>query len=118
MAIGTDFEIQNDKDIRYIGAIHAASGAGYYTVLELHRWLQGLADDASISNDDYLDITRDTPSERATDNIVTLINSYNVDDTTAEHLYNGSIIQTVGGSTEYYDGLVVIAAEGMDLQIV
>lgn len=33
MAIGTDFEIQNDKDIRYIGAAHAASGAGYYTVL-------------------------------------------------------------------------------------
>lgn len=118
MTIASDFEIQNDKDIRYIGAAHGASGAGYHRVIDFHRWLQGLADEATITGDDYLDITRDTPSERATDNYITLINSYNIDDTAAEHLYDGSIVQTVSGSTVYYDGLVVIAAEGMDLQIV
>lgn len=116
MAIGTDFEIQNDKDIRYIGAAHGADGAGYYTVIEFHRWLQGLADDASASGDDYMDITRDTPSDRSTDNIVTLLNSYNIDDDASEHLYDGSIIQASGDTI--YDGILVYANAGMDLQIV
>ena len=115
MAIATDFEIQLDKDIRYIGAAHGASGAGYYTVIQLHRWLQDLADDASASGDDFMDITEDTPSDRSTDNIITLLNGYNIDDTAAEHLYNGSIIQSSG--TEIYDGLLVYANQGMDMQI-
>jgi hypothetical protein len=116
MPIGTDFEIQNDKDIRYIGAAHGASGAGYYTVIEFHRWLQDRADDASATGDDYLDITRDTPSERSTDNIVTLLNSFNIDDVASEHLYDGSIIQT--GGDVIYDGVLVYANAGMDMQIV
>lgn len=116
MTIATDFEIQADKDIRYIGTAHGVAGAGYYTVKDFHRWLQGLADDASIAGDDNLDITKDTPSERSTDNIITLINSYNIDQDASEHLYDGSIIQTAGA--DIWDGLVVIANEGMDLQIV
>jgi hypothetical protein len=116
MAIADDFEIQNDKDIRYIGAAHGASGAGYYTVIEFHRWLGGLADDAASTGDDYMDITRLTPSERSTDNIVTLINGYNIDDTASEHLYDGSIIQS--GGDVIYDGVLVYANAGMDMQIV
>ena len=116
MPIGTDFEIQNDKDIRYIGAAHGASGAGYYTVIEFHRWLQDLADDAVAAGDDYMDITRQTPSERSTDNIVTLINGFNIDDAASEHLFDGSIIQT--GGAEIYDGILIYANAGMDLQIV
>lgn len=115
MAIGTDFEIQNDKDIRYIGAAHTVTGAGYHTVIDFHRWLQDLADDASSAGDDYLDITRDTPSDRSTDNIITLINGYNIDDTAAEHLYGGSIIQSSGAVI--YDGVLVYANPGMDMQI-
>lgn len=115
MAIGTDFEIQSDKDIRYVGASHGASGAGYYTVIEFHRWLQGLADDASATGDDYMDITKDTPSDRSTDNIITLINGFNIDDTAAEHLYNGSIIQAAGD--EIYDGVLVYANAGMHMEI-
>jgi hypothetical protein len=115
MTIGTDFEIQSDADIRYIGAAHGVSGAGYYTVIEFHRWLQDLADDASSSGDDYLDITKDTPSDRSTDNIITLLGSYNIDDTAAEHLYGGSIIQTSGNTI--YDGILVYANPGMDMQI-
>lgn len=115
MAISTDFEIQLDKDIRYIGAAHGASGAGYYTVSELHRWLQELADDGSSSGDDYMDMTQDTPSDRSTDNIITLINGYNIDDTTAEHLYGGSIIQS--GGAEIYDGVKVYANPNMSMQI-
>lgn len=116
MTINTDFEIQNDKDIRYIGTAHGDSDAGYYTVIAFHRWLQDLADDASAAGDDFLDITGDTPSERSTDNIITLLGTYNIDDTASEHLYDGSIIQGSSGAV-IYDGLRIIAAQGMDLQI-
>lgn len=101
MPIGTDFEIQNDKDIRYTGT------TANYTVLEFHRWLQDLADDAAAAGDDNMDITALTPSDRSTDNIITLLNGFNIDDTAAQHLYNGSIIQANGDVV--YDGIVVLA---------
>jgi hypothetical protein len=116
MAIGDDFEIQNDKDIRYIGAAHGASGAGYYTVLAFHQWLQGLADDAQAAGDDFMDITRDTPTDKSYDTIITLINGYNIDDPASEHLYQGSIIQSSGD--EIYDGITILAAEGCHVEIV
>jgi len=116
MTIGDDFEITVSKNIRYTGAAHGAEGAGYYSVIEFHRWLQDLADDASSISDDYMDITRDTPSDRSTDNIVTLINSYNIDDEASEHLFDGSIIQAAGDVI--YDGILVYANAGMDLQVV
>lgn len=116
MAIGTDFEIQNDKDIRYTGAAHGASGAGYYTVLELHRWLQDLADDASATGDDFMDITKETPSDKSFDTIINLINGFNIDDTASEHLYGGSIIQA--GGDVIYDGVQVIANAGCFTEIV
>lgn len=119
MAIADDFTISTSGDIRYVGAAHAASGAGYYTVLELHRFLQDIADDASVAvSGDNIDITSATPSDRSTDNIITLLGSYNIDQTASEHLYDGSIIQGTGGTEEIWDGLVVIAAAGMDLQII
>lgn len=118
MAIQDDFTVAQNGDIRYVGAAHGAAGAGYYTVIQFHRWLSDLADDAVAlaASNDFLDITDTTPSERQTDNIIQLINSYNIDQTASEHLYDGSIIQ--GGGTDIWDGLVVIAARGMDLQIV
>ena len=119
MAIPDDFTIGTNGDIRYVGAAHGASGAGYYTVLELHRFLQDIADDASVSvPGDNIDITSDTPTSRSTDNIITLLGSYNIDQTASEHLYDGSIIQGSGGTQEVWDGLVVIAAAGMDMQII
>jgi hypothetical protein len=116
MPISADFEIQADKDIRYIGAAHGASGAGYYTVLEFHRWLQDLADDANASGDDLLDISKPTPSDKSFDTIITLVNGFNIDDTAAEHLYGGSIIQANGDVI--YDGIQVIAAAGAHVEIV
>jgi hypothetical protein len=116
MAIETDFEIQNDKDIRYIGAAHGAAGAGYYTVLEAHEWLRDLADDASSAGDDYMDIARPTPSNKVYDTILEMLNGYNLDDTAIEHLYGGSIIQDSGNII--YDGIQVVAAEGCHVEIV
>jgi len=111
MAIGDDFEIQGDGDIR------AVAGTANYTVLELHRWLQDLADDAQASSDDFMDITVSTPSERATDNIITLNPPFNIDDLTAQRLYDGSITQKNGD--EIYAGLVCVGAvePGTQLQI-
>ena len=97
-----DWTVGITGDIRWTGAGTATN----VTVIELHRWLQDLADDAAASGDDILDITDNTPSERSTDNIITLINGYNIDDTAAEHIYDGSIIQS--GGAVVYDGIVVI----------
>jgi hypothetical protein len=116
MTINTDFSVAANGNIRYVGAAHGVTGAGYYTTIAFHRWLQDLADDASSTGDDYVDITRDTPSDRSTDNIITLLGTYNIDQTAAEHLYDGSIIQAAGA--DIWDGLLVLASTGMDLQIV
>lgn len=110
MAIQDDFSISASGDIRYTGS------TANYTVIQLHRWLGDLMDDAAASGNDILDITDATASERSTDNIITLLAPYNIDDTAAQHLYDGSIIQK--GGDEIYDGVLVFAASGMYLEVV
>lgn len=102
MAIADDFSVAVSGDIRH------TSGTTNYTVLEMHRFLQDLADDAAASGNDLVDITSDTPSERSTDQIITLLGTYNIDDTAAEFLYAGSITQTDGDTV--YSGLRVLGA--------
>lgn len=105
MAIGDDFTITYNAgayDIRH------SANTNTYTVLELHRWVQDLADDEEFSGNDELDITSPTPSERSTDNIITLQNGFNIDDDAAEYFYDGSITQD-GGDT-VYSGLVVVGS--------
>ena len=104
MAIAADFSVASNGDIRYTGT------TANYTVLAFHRFLQDLADDAMASGDDLLDITVKTPSDRSTDNIIKLINGYNIDDTAAQHLYDGSITQGSGSTETIYAGLVVVGA--------
>jgi hypothetical protein len=113
----THWTVSQAGDIRYTGPNHTTAGATYATVIEFHRWLQDLADDAVATSAtlDYLDITDTTPSERQTDNIVQLVSPYNIDQVASEHLYDGSIIQA--GGDDIWDGLVVIANPGMPLQI-
>ena len=102
MAIGDDFTVNLAGDIRH------ASGTTKYTVLELHRWLQDLADDPEASGNDLIDITSTTPSARSTDNIIDLLSTYNIDDDAAEYFYDGSITQANGGTV--YSGLRVLGA--------
>lgn len=104
MAIQNDFTVSIDGDIRH------ASGTSHYTVLEMHRFLQDLAANAVASSDDLLDITSSTPSERSTDNIITLLGTYNIDDNAAEYLYAGSIKQGAGVTEIIYSGLKVLGA--------
>lgn len=103
-------------NIRYIGADHGGSSPSYATVIEFHRWLQSLADDAVAAGNDELDITNTNPSQRSTDNIITLINNYNIDDTAAEHLYDGSVIQN--GGDDIYDGIVNFGNAAVQIQII
>ncbi|MFT7565366.1 MAG: hypothetical protein ACI8V7_000364 [Candidatus Paceibacteria bacterium] len=104
-------------DIRYLGNAHNGVAPSYATVIEAHRAWSALADDASSAgSDDELDITDNTPSDRSTDNIVTLNQPYNIDATAAEHLYDGSIIQT--GGAEIYDGIVNFGNGSVQIQII
>ena len=69
MAIADDFSVSDTVlgEIRYTGS------TANYTVIEFHRFLQDLADNETIVGaDDKLDITDTTPSDRSTDNIITL----------------------------------------------
>lgn len=115
----THWTVERDNgNIRYIGSDHGGSPLpSYATVIELHRWLQGLADDQTAgASDDEVDITELLPSSRATDNIITLINGYNIDDTAAEHLYDGTIIQN--GGDDVYDGFVNYGNAAVQIQII
>jgi hypothetical protein len=116
--VAVDWSIDRQTgDIRYIGDAHGGASPSYATVIELHRALQAFADDLTSSGNDELDITDETPSERSTDNIITLINGYNIDATAAQHLYDGSVIQESGNTI--YDGLLVVGTveTGTQLQV-
>ena len=104
MAIEVDFTISATGDIR-----HVANPTNHYTVLELHRWLQDEADKAQAVDTslDYVDITTATPSDRKTDNIIELLNGFNIDDDAAEQFYGGSILNTDG---TLYSGLQVLGS--------
>jgi hypothetical protein len=120
MTIAADVTIDNvTKVIDYVGAAHGAAGAGYYTGIELHRFLGALADDAqaSTASGDYMDMTKLTPSSRnGIDQIIQMLNGYTLTEELIEHLYDCSIIMNDGA--DIYDGFTLIAGEGCDLQIV
>lgn len=117
----TDWTIDRDtKVIAYTGDDHGGASPTYATVIEFHRWLQSLADDqiAVAANSDELDITNTDPSRRSTDNIITLINGYVLDETAnnaTEHLYDGSII--MDGGNIIYDGIVNFGNPGVVIQV-
>jgi hypothetical protein len=101
-----DVSINAAGDIRWTGA----ATTNRHTVLEFIQFLMDLQDDEQAAGDDLLDITVDTPFNRSTDQILTLNAPFNIDDTFATHLYDGSVSQTepvIGGET-LYSGLAVI----------
>jgi len=74
--------------------------------------LQDLADNESTAggSNDIVDITSSTPSERSTDEIITLLGTYNIDDTAAQYFYGGSIRQGSGATETLYSGLRVLGS--------
>ena len=104
--VDTDVSIDVAGNIRWTGA----ATTNRHTVLEFIQWLMDKQDDEQAAGNDILDITVDTPFNRSTDQILTLNSPFNIDDTFALHLYDGSVSQTepvVGGET-LYSGLAVI----------
>lgn len=118
----TKWQFRSDRGIRYIGGVHGNAAANYVSVFELHRWLQDLADDATAAGDDLMDITKLNPSDKKFTTIIELLNSAYLDDgyTTpaSEYIYGGSIIQTVSGNEEIYDGISVVANRGVVVNVI
>jgi hypothetical protein len=110
MAIQDDFSISATGDIRH------TSGTSIYSVLDLHAWLQDLADDASAGGNDLLDILAPNPSrldgprDVAVASRLNLLTSgsvaFNIDDDAAQYINFGSIKQN--SAAVQYSGLKTI----------
>ncbi|PCI28746.1 hypothetical protein COB55_03475 [Candidatus Wolfebacteria bacterium] len=102
--------IASDVSITAAGAIRWTGTAttNRHTVLEFIQFLMDKQDDAQAAGDDLLDITVDTPFNRSTDQILTLNSPFNIDDTFALHLYDGSVVQTTNGGETRWSGLNII----------
>ena len=111
MPIATDFSVASNGDIRQAAAFVAGTSARY-TTLELHAWLQDLADNAAPSGDDDVSILRVNPSELAGKRnaarpmAVTLKPTFNINDATAQWFKFGSVEQAAG--EVLYTGLKVL----------
>ena len=87
------FKIATNGDITYV------SGTDTFHVWWLHRSLQKIAWDFTITGDDEINLTKPNPStSEAIGTIITLKDhttdysvSYNITDTVAEYLFGGSI---------------------------
>jgi hypothetical protein len=112
MPIATDFTISATGDIRR----QAGASTAVYTVLELHQWLQDLADDAAASGGDLLDILApnptklDGPRDAAVASRLNLLTDgsvvFNLDDTAAQFVNFGSVKQS--SAAVQYSGLKTI----------
>lgn len=106
--VAADWTItRSTGNIRYIGDAHAGAAPTYCTGIEFHRALMDFADAASDVGDDELAIIDNIPSKRGgVDTNITLLNSFNIDQTASEHIYDTSITQGAAGA-EIYDGIQV-----------
>lgn len=108
MAIGDDFSVAVNGDIRHI------SGTTVYSVLDLHQWLQDLADDANASGNDNVSILTANPSKldgprsAIKPMLLNLLNGFNIDDDAAKYINFGSIQQD--GTNVLYTGLKSIGS--------
>ncbi len=121
--VAADWSItRSTKVITYIGDDHLRFGGttpSYATVIQFHRWIQGLADDAEYTGDDEMDIININPTSRSTDNIITLVGGYTITAVAAEHLYDGSIIQgSVGVDQIIWDGVVNFGNASVLIQLI
>lgn len=106
-----DFQIDPSGNIRRAAA---PATTNLYTVLDLHAWLQDLADNPNVTGDDNVSILSNNPSklDGPRDPLVAsrlnLINGFTIDDTVAQFFQKGSIKQAAGATM--YAGLKTIGA--------
>ena len=109
----SQFSVDATGAIRQTSAFVPGTSARYST-LELHAWLQDLADNPATAGDDLVSILGTNPSELAGKRnasrpmAVTLLPDINVDDATAQWFNFGSIEQQ--GGQVLYTGLKVLGA--------
>ncbi|MDP2323081.1 MAG: hypothetical protein Q8N51_03520 [Gammaproteobacteria bacterium] len=95
------FSIASNGDLRQATAFVPGTSAPH-TTLELHKWLQDLADNAAPVGDDTVSILGSNPSELAGKRnasrpmALTLLNGVNINDATAQWFQFGSIEQASG----------------------
>lgn len=113
MTIGADFSIDTSGNLRQAAAFVPGTSVRYST-LALHQWLQDLADDSAPTGDDNVSILGSNPSELAGKRnasrpmALTLLNSININDATAQWFKFGSIEQS--GGNDLYTGLKVLGS--------
>lgn len=111
--IATDFTINASGNVRQMAAFVPGTSARY-TTLELHAWLQDLADNAAAAGDDLVSILGSNPSELAGKRnaarpmALTLLPTINIDAATSQWFKFGSIEQTSGA--DLFTGLKVIGS--------
>lgn len=111
MPINTDFSIDGSGNLRQATAFVPGTHTRY-TTLELHAFLQDLADNPSASGDDLVSILGSNPSELAGKRnaarpmALTLLPSLNINDATSQWFKFGSVEQGAGDAL--YTGLKVL----------
>lgn len=91
-----------DFSVSVGGNIRSVAGSAVYSVLDLHAWLQDLADNSGPTADDNVSILGPNPSELAGKRnatrpaALTLLNGLNIDDATSQRFNFGSIEQLAG----------------------
>jgi len=109
----SQFKVSANGDVRYV------AGTDTFHVWWLHRSLQKIAWEFSISGDDEINLSKPNPSvSEALGTIITLQDHssnysvrYNVTDAEAEYFFGGSIEQqTAGSSTDRYSALIVLGS--------
>jgi len=99
--------VKGDWAVAANGAITEVAGTSTHRVIELHRFLMGLLDDTAATGDDLVDVSNGIiPSARSTDQIITLNQPYNIDQTVSERFFEGSI--TYNGGDDIYSGLRIV----------
>jgi hypothetical protein len=110
MTIATTFAIATNGNIT--GSAFVPGTSVRFSTLELHQWLQDLADDSAPTGDDNVSILGSNPSELAGKRnasrpmALTLLNGINIDDAAAKWFKFGSIEQSAGAVL--YTGLKVL----------
>lgn len=113
MTINSDFTIDASGNVRQVTAFVPGTSPRY-TTLELHAFLQNLADDAAASGDDLVSILGNNPSELAGKRnasrpmALTLLPNININLATSQWFKFGSIEQASG--SDLYTGLKVIGS--------
>lgn len=113
MPIASDFSVASNGNIRQAAAFVPGTSVRYST-LELHQWLQDMADNAAPAGDDNVSILNVNPSELAGKRnasrpmALTLLSAFNLNDATSQWFKFGSIEQSSGN--DLYTGLKVIGS--------